>query len=198
MHALPPAPAPAPKRQLFVGTALACAAATMLVGSMLAIWARFRAAAPLKEGRYGLIKDWLPSGVTVPEVPTNIMLITVFVIPVMAQWAVYSVKRADRQHAGLALGVVGIMGLAFVNAQAFVWRQMGMGVAEGAYQSMFYAITGTVVVLFAAGLVFTVVTAFRYLGSRSNDTEMVSSLAMYWYFLAAAYAAVWFLVYVQK
>ena len=40
--ALPPGPAPAPRRQIFVGTALACVAGTMLIGGQLAIWALIR------------------------------------------------------------------------------------------------------------------------------------------------------------
>ena len=42
MLALPAAPAPAPRRQLLVGTALACAAGAMLFGGMLAIYLRLR------------------------------------------------------------------------------------------------------------------------------------------------------------
>jgi len=61
MLALPPAPQQAPKRQLFVGTALASAAGTMLLGGMLAVWLQFRADAPYRESaRRGLIKDWMP------------------------------------------------------------------------------------------------------------------------------------------
>jgi cytochrome c oxidase subunit 3 len=48
------------------------------------------------------------------------------------------------------------------------------------------------------GLVFTVVTAFRALGGRRGELELVSSHAMYWYFVAAAFSGVWFLVYVTK
>ena len=51
MLTLPPAPQPAPKRQVFVGTALVSAAATMLVGGMLAIWAQFRADARTQTGK---------------------------------------------------------------------------------------------------------------------------------------------------
>ena len=38
MHALPAAPAPPPRRQVFVGTALAGVATVMLIGGMLAVW----------------------------------------------------------------------------------------------------------------------------------------------------------------
>ena len=46
---------------------------------------------------------WLPKGITIPEVPSNVMLIAMLPICVFAQWAVYSAKRNDRPHAGLGL-----------------------------------------------------------------------------------------------
>jgi hypothetical protein len=52
--------------------------------------------------------------------------------------------------------------------------------------------------LVVLGLVFTAVAAFRTLGGRIRDTEILSAHALYWYFAAAAYAAVWFVVYVTK
>jgi prolipoprotein diacylglyceryltransferase len=38
MHALPAAPPPAPRRQLLVGTSLACAAGVTMYGGMLALY----------------------------------------------------------------------------------------------------------------------------------------------------------------
>ena len=78
MLALPPAPAPAPRRQVFAGTAVAGAAATMLIGGQLAVWWRFREASPLREGSDGLVKAWLPEDRQHSGVPTNIMLVTMF------------------------------------------------------------------------------------------------------------------------
>lgn len=199
MLSLPPAPQPAPRRQVLLGTALACAAGTMLIGGMLATWLQFRADAPVRESmKRGFIKDWMPADIVVPEVAANMMLIAFCVACVMAQWAVYSAKRADRQHAGMAFGVTGLVGLAILNAQIFIWTQMGVGARDGAFHSMFYAITGVMTILLVAGIIFSLVAAFRYLGGRTKEIELVSSQALYWYFLTAAFSAVWFVVYVQK
>lgn len=199
MLSLPPAPQPAARRQVFIGTALAAAASTMLIGGMLATWLQFRADAPLRESmKRGLIKDWMPADIVVPEVAANMMLIAFCVACVMAQWAVYSVKRQDRTHAGMAFGITGLFGLAILNAQIFIWTEMGVGVRDGAFHSMFYAITGVMAILLVAGIIFTAVAAFRYLGGRTKEIELVSSQALYWYFLTAAFTAVWFVVYVQK
>jgi cytochrome c oxidase subunit 3 len=199
MHALPPAPQPAPRRQLFVGTGLASAAGVMLIGGMLAVWSQFRADAPTRfSERRGAIKDWMPADIVVPEVAANMMLIAFGVVCVMAQWAVYSAKRDDRQHAGMALGMTLLMGLAALNAQIFIWTQMGVGIRDGAFHSMFYALTGTMAFLVIAGLVYTAVATFRYLGRGNSDVSIVSASALYWYFITAAFTAVWFVVYVQK
>jgi cytochrome c oxidase subunit 3 len=126
------------------------------------------------------------------------ILIGLFVICIMAQWAVYSAKRNDRTHTGLALGVTALLALASINAQIFIWTQMGVGARDGAFHSMFYAATGTMTALLLSGLVYTAVAAFRYLGGRTKEVELVSAHALYWYFLTAAFSALWFVIYVQK
>ena len=199
MLALPPASQPAPRRQTFVGTAVAGAAGLMLIGGMLATWLQFRADAPVRESmKRGFIKDWMPAKIVVPEVAANMILIGLFVICIMAQWAVYSAKRNDRTHTGLALGVTALLALASINAQIFIWTQMGVGARDGAFHSMFYDATGTMTALLLSGLVYTAVAAFRYLGGRTKEVELVSAHALYWYFLTAAFSALWFVIYVQK
>ena len=192
MIALPSAPAPAPRRQVFVGTAVACAAGAALLGGMLALWLRFREQAISAGG------SWVPDDIKVPLVPANIMLLAFIPIGVFAQWAVYSAKRDDRPHTGLALGLTGLMGLAFINAQAFIYVQIKMPADGGTFAAMFYAITGVMTALAIIGVVFSAVTAFRYLGGRTTEREIVSAHAMYWYFLSVAYTALWFVVYVTK
>lgn len=190
--ALPAAADPAPRRQLLVGTALACVAGTMLIGGMLAIWVLLRGRF-LDDGGERFPVDYI-----ITEVASNVMLMTLFALCLFAQWAVYSAKRGDRAHTALALGVVGLMAIAFVNAQAFVWKDMAVEIDAEYYGALFYAMTGTMVAIVIAGLVFTAVAAFRALGGRLSDTEILSAHALYWYFAAAAYSAVWFVVYVTK
>jgi cytochrome c oxidase subunit 3 len=192
MYALPAAPPPPPRRQVLVGTALASVAATMLVGGMLAVWILQRERA-LDAGT-----TWLPDGTVIPEVAANVMLIGVWGLCVFAQWATWSARRGDRTHTALALGLVAVMTIALINAQAFVYSQMNLGIAEETgYAAMFYAVTGTVVALFVVALVFTAVAAFRFLGGRV-DREIVAAHALFWYVLAVLFSAVWLIVYVTK
>jgi heme/copper-type cytochrome/quinol oxidase subunit 3 len=198
--ALPAAHAPAPKRQMLVATTAASTVAAMLMAGMLAMWLRFRAAAPVRESSDGLklIKDWLPANLHIPEVATNTMFATFFVGCVMAQWAVYAAKRRDTAHVNLALAVCFIIGAAIINAQIAVYLQFDIGIADGAYQVMFYTITGTMIVLVALAMVFTAVALFRSIGGRATSTDVFSSHALYWYAITVIFTAVWFVVYVQK
>jgi heme/copper-type cytochrome/quinol oxidase subunit 3 len=198
MLALPPAPAPAPRRQVLTGTVVAGAAAAMLMGGMLAIWFRFRAAAPLIEGSEGQIAGWIPKNVKVPMVPVNTMLFTMVMACLMGQYAVYSAKRGDRSNTGIGLGIALLMGVAVVNVQAVIYAQMKVGIRKGTYEAMFYAVTGTFIVFVIIGIVLTALTIFRYLGGRSADRELVSASALVWYILTGIFIALWFVVYVTK
>jgi heme/copper-type cytochrome/quinol oxidase subunit 3 len=192
-YALPAAPLPAPRRQLLVGTTLACAAGAMLYGGMVALFLGFRHTALAVPN-----SEWKPADVIVPEVATNVMLMSFVGACIFAQWAVYAARRGTRSHTAMALGLVALAGVAVINSQVFVYGQMKLGVADGTYQLMFYALTGTFVALMIVGLAFTLVTMFRFLGGRKNDMEIVVAHAMFWYFLGAVYTALWFVVYVTK
>jgi heme/copper-type cytochrome/quinol oxidase subunit 3 len=196
MLALPSAAAPAPKRQLFVGTALGCVGAGSLIGAMLALWMRFRTTALDTTGG-----RWVPRGIKVPMVPANTMLLAFVPICIFAQWAVYAARRDARSQTALALSLVGMIGLAIVNAQAYIYVRMKLPISgKGAtpFNAMFYAVTGTYVLLLIIGVGFSVITAFRYMGGRTSDREIVSAHALYWYFLGALFFALWFVVYVTK
>ena len=196
MLALPSAAAPAPRRQVFVGTALGCVAAASLLGAMLAIWIRFRnEALDVPKGQ------WVPKGIKIPLVPANTMLLAFVLIGVFAQWTVYAARRDARSHVALGLTLVAVIGVAIVNAQAFIYARMKLpisGKGATAYNPMFYAVTGTFLLLLIVGIAFSVITAFRYMGGRTTDREIVSAHTLYWYFLSALFFALWFVVYVTK
>jgi heme/copper-type cytochrome/quinol oxidase subunit 3 len=126
------------------------------------------------------------------------MLITVWALCLFAQWAVYSGTRGDRAHTALALAVSAILAIAFINAQAFVYADMGVEIDDTYYGALFYGLTGAMLALVVAGLVYSAIAVFLVLGGRLGGTEVLSAHALYWYFIAVAYSAVWFVVYVTK
>lgn len=188
------------RRPVLVLSGLLSAVSAMLMGSMLAIWLDFRSNAALRESTDGtkLLRDWLPENIKIPEVATNTMMITFVITCVMAQWAVYSSRRNDAKHVSLALGVVLLTEIALVNAQIAVYAQMGIGVRDGSYMMMFYAITATMMAMIIVCMGFTLLALFRSIGGRSADRDLVSAHALYCYAVSAIFAAMWFVVFVQK
>ena len=188
------------RRPALVLAGLLSAVSAMLMGSMLAIWLDFRSNAPLRESPDGskMLRDWLPENIKIPEVATNTMMMTFVITCVMAQWAVYSFRRNDSKHASLALGVVLLTEIALVNAQLAVYSQMGIGVRDGGYMTMFYAITATMLVIIVVCMGFTLLALFRSIAGRAGDRDLVSAHALYCYAVSAIFAAMWLVVYVQK
>ncbi len=186
MQALTAGPAAAPRRQIIAGSAVASMAMIMLTGGMLAVWSEQRTNFVERDG------TWLPDGVVIPEVAANVTLLAFIGVCTFAQWAVWAVRRNDRGHAAFALGTTALTAIMVINAQAFIYADMGLGISDGAYATMFYAVTGMFMLLMIIGVVFTAVTAFRSIGGRS-DNDIV-----YWYTMAAVFTAVWFVVYVTK
>lgn len=187
-----PFAAPTGRRpQVIVGTALAGLAGSTLIGAMMAIYALKREEVVSQGGRF-------PVKYVISEVPTNVMLITVWSLFFFAVWAAYSARRSDRPHAGLALTLSALFGFAFINAQVFVWSDMGVKIADTAYGTLFYTITGTMVALAVLGLVYSLVTLFYTVAGRMGRGELQVAHALYWLFVSIAYSAVWFLVYVVK
>ena len=72
----------------FVGTALVCGAIAMAFGGMLALYIRFRQSTLNSGG------TWRADDQVIPEVPTNLMLLSFAALFVFAQWAVYAARRA--------------------------------------------------------------------------------------------------------
>lgn len=197
MIALPAAPAPPRPRLLLVGTALACVAGSMLFAGLLGEYLYARNASG------GTTDKWLPSGTVMPDIATNIVLIGMIFALIMASWAVYAVRRGSRTDAYLALGLTAFFGLAVLNAQVYIWRQLKIGILKPKGQPFplfFYGATGTLFAAILTGVVFAGVMAFRTAGGRSTpkDAEALSAHTLYWYFLTAATLAVWAVVYVNK
>ncbi len=191
MEALAAPPAPPAKRQVLVGFSFAAVAMAMLVGGMLGVWMLLRTRA-IDAGN-----DWIPSGLHVPEVASNVMLIAFLPVCVCAQWAVWAAARNDRANAVFALGITGLLALMIINAQFFVFHEFGVALADGTYGSLFFGITGVFIALMIVGLLVTIVTAFRVFGGRA-DRELLAGHAVYWYSMSAVFAAIWFVVYVTK
>lgn len=129
----------------------------------------------------------------------NMQMLTMLMSVVTMQWAVWSICRDDRYHTYLALGVTLLLGIAFVNQSTFLFKEAGISITqpEG---PLFYAVTLGHLAMVMAGLIFTVLMAFRTLGGQysSRQPDGINAAAVFWYAGVALYSVIWFAVYIQK
>lgn len=192
--ALAPAPAPPRPRVLLVGTALVSAAAFMLFAGLLAVYLAVRA------GTLAAGEPWLPETTVIPLLPGNVAMVTLLMAVVTMQWAVYAIGNDDRPNTYIALGITVLLGLAFVNATAFLYTQMALDLRAGAAAVLIYVITGAHLAMVGGALVFIGLMAFRTLGGQysGRDREGVTAAAMFWYVTVAVYAVIWYAIYITK
>jgi heme/copper-type cytochrome/quinol oxidase subunit 3 len=189
-----PAPPPRRPRVLLVGSALASGAATMVLVTIVAIYARLRADA-VAAG-----ETWLPEDAVVELTPGTMQFVTLLLSAVTVAWAVQALRDDDRTHAYMALGITLVLGAAFVNGAAYFWQRSMLGVADSVPGLLIFTITGLHVAMVGAGLLFLAVMAFRALGGQltGRSAEGVGAAALFWYVTTGAYAVVWYAITITK
>ena len=179
---------------LFTGAAFGAAASALLVLTTLAVYLQVRA-------------DFLASGATtlpddilLPLTPGGMGMVTLAMSLVTVTWAVWALRRDDRPHAYLALGLTLLLGVAFVNSTVYLYQQLALPLTASATGGLLYIVTGTHLVMVVVGLVFVMVMGFQSLGGQltGRDAEGMSAAALYWYVTVAVYTAIYYGIYITK
>ncbi len=189
-------------RVLFVGTALVAAGIVVLFAALIGIYLAVRHAVitgPLVDGAAPL---WFADGQTISLTPANVAMATMLMSCVTMQWAVDAVKHDDRRNAFFALVLTVLFGGAVINATSFLYSQSGFSL-EGASNPaslLFYAVTGSHLVLLAAAMVFVVVMTVRTFGGEygGHDREGIVAASLIWYLTTGVMLVIWYAVYVTK
>jgi cytochrome c oxidase subunit 3 len=189
-----PASRPARPRLLLIGTALASASVIMLMAGLLGIYIKTRADV-IATG-----ETWLPSGVTIPLTQPNMMAVTMVFSAVVMFWALSSLSRDDRANTYIALGLVLVMGFAFLSQTAYLLTIMDLGAADSFKAPLLYAVIGTHMAIVIAAMGYVAIMGLRTLGGEYNsrDREGLYGAAMFWYVSVVLYMAVWYAIYITK
>ena len=174
-----------------VGTFLAIAAGTMLIGALLGGWLAARDAA-LTAG-----SPWLREGFELPNLALAVTYSTLLMSSFTAQWAVYAASHDDRKNLYVALGITIVLGLAFINGLSFVYDQLGLEAGLTDVATFTYAVTVTHLLLVVAAMILFVVMGFRALTGQvsARRRELVAAAASFWHFTVLAGAAVYLVVF---
>ena len=189
-----PAPTPTRPRVLLVGSAFGASAAALVVLTMLGAYLQVRG--DLIAGG----STTLPEGTVLPLTPGSMGMLTLTMSLVTMSWTVWALRRDDRVHAYLALGLTLLFGVAFINSTVYLYQQLALAPTETPAAGLLYAVTGTHLVMVAVGMLFAAVMGFQALGGQltGRDAEGMSAAALYWYLTVAVYVAIWYVIYITK
>ena len=187
-------PAARRPRVLLTGAVFGAAASALLVLTTLGIYLQLRADL-LAQGATNL-----PDDLVLPLTPGGMGMATLTMSLVTVQWAVWALRRNDRPHAYLALGVTLMLGAAFVNSTVYLYQQIALPLTASATGALLYVVTGAHLVMVVVGLLFIAVMAFQSLGGQltGRDAEGMSAAALYWYVTVAVYTAIYYGIYITK
>jgi len=190
MAALPAAGGTRPRNLIATGTALLCAGATTLFGALFAAYIELRAR----------IDVWPPEDLEFDIYLGNMLVITMLLASLSAQWAVSAVKRDEHRQATVALAITAGFGVAFVNLLSFTAGRLHLPVDETAYAGVVAAMAALlgIVVLIAVG--FAITTAIRVKGEQvaASEPDLARANAWFWHYATLVTIVVWFAVVVLK
>lgn len=186
--ALPPLPAPQRRGQIMVATILAITASTVLIGALLGSFLAGERAAG---------NDWLPDGVSLPNVALLVTYSTLLMSSFTAQWAVSAIRMAERSQSLVATGLTLLLGGAFLNGMTFCWEQLGAVAGDGGYGDRMFAVTATHTLLVVVAMLYILVMGFRVVGGQygPRNAEFVASAAAFWHFVVVAGFFVWYVLW---
>jgi cytochrome c oxidase subunit 3 len=183
MLALPPAGRGKPTNLLSVATLLAGVAELMTIGALVAAYLNVRA----------LASQWPAKGVDLDNYLGTMLLVTIALSMITAEWAVYSLRHGNRRQALSGLAITIGMGAAFLNLLWYLGTQLHFGPADNSYAVLAYALLIAVGTIAALGIGFLLVALARTVGGQATAGEPAVVRAATWHWHAVSVG--WLLVF---
>jgi heme/copper-type cytochrome/quinol oxidase subunit 3 len=190
-----PPPEPRRPRLLLIGSAFGSIASALVVLSTFAVYLQVR-----DDYLDGGASGAAPDEFILPLTPGGMGMVTLLMSLVTVSWAVWALRRDDRPHAYLAVGVTILLGIAFVNTTAYLYQQLDLPLTFSTIGGLFYIVTGAHLVMTVIGMVFIAAMGFQSLGGQltGRDADGMSAAALYWYVTVAVYSVIYYGIYITK
>jgi cytochrome c oxidase subunit III len=142
----------------------------------------------------GNAKVWPPEGtpplkIVIPTILTVILVTSSLVV----QLSLRAIRRDDRRRAVVFLGITIALGIAFLLLQLYDYSELGFGVKDGPFGTLFYVMTGIHMAHVFGGVVFLSLVFGQATGgvlSPANHDSLAAG-AIYWDFVDV----VWLLLF---
>jgi cytochrome c oxidase subunit III len=129
---------------------------------------------------------WPPPGIPKLEIAIPALLTVILVSSsVILQFGLRTIRGSNPRRATVFLGVTIALGVAFLALQLYDYSQLGFGVKDGTFGTLFYVMTGLHMAHVFGGVVFLTLvfgqTASGLLTSAQHDSFEAGTI--YWHFV---------------
>jgi cytochrome c oxidase subunit III len=123
--------------------------------------------------------------------------VAVILAAVAMRWSDRAAIANERQQQSIGVAACLVLGIIFIALEWLEWSSKPYGLSSSSYGSMFFIITGVHLAHVIAGcLMQLALLAWSLLGYFDSIRHVpISVMAMYWYFVAVAWLAIFFTIY---
>ena len=176
-----------------VGMLLFIASEVMFFGGLFATYFNARASAT---GGWGP-----PAGAHELDLPLAAVLTAILVASSFTmQFGVWAIRRGDTGKLKLWTAITLGLGVLFLAGQLYDYSQLGFGIADGVFGTVFYTLTGfhgAHVFGGAVGLTIVLARSMRGQFSAKNHVA-VEAVSMYWHFVDIVWIGVFSTIYLLR
>ena len=173
-----------------VGMLLFIASEVMFFGGLFATYFNARASAPAGE--------WHPPPPGHLDLPLAAVLTAILIASSFTmQFGVWAIRRGDTGKLRLWTAVTLGLGILFLAGQLYDYSQLGFGIADSSFGTVFYTLTGFHGAHVFGGVVgLTIVLARAMRGQFSAPNHVaVEAVSVYWHFVDVVWIAVFSTIY---
>jgi len=148
------------------------------------------------------IKDnepvWPPPGIHLENKVASILTAILILSSVTVQIAVRSMRSGAKSRATLWLGITIALGVTFLALQVYDYSQLGFGLKDGPFGTLFYVMTGLHMAHVFGGVVFLALVFSQVLRGRlsSEHHDPLSAGAIYWDFVDVVWICLFIVFYI--
>jgi cytochrome c oxidase subunit III len=173
-----------------LGMLLFIASEVMFFGGLFATYFNARASVPPGE--------WHPPPGGHLDLPLAAVLTVILVVSSFTmQFGVWAIRRGDAGKLRLWTAITLLLGVTFLAGQLYDYSQLGFGISDGVFGTVFYTLTGfhgAHVFGGAVGLAIILARTMRGQFSRRNHVA-VEAVSLYWHFVDVVWIAVFTTIY---
>ena len=177
-----------------LGMLLFIASEVMFFGGLFAPY--FKARASVGPGAWGP-----PEGAHELDLPLAAVLTAILVASSFTmQFGVWAIRRGDTGKLKLWVGITLGLGVLFLAGQLYDYSQLGFGISDGVFGTVFYTLTGFHGAHVFGGAVGLAIVLARATGGQftARNHVAVEAVSVYWHFVDVVWIGVFSTIYLLR